>query len=125
MPRPRGRAESRADEAAMEEPMKTTGTKKSPTPTPAKVTGAELPKGTPKGSDSRVAPALEERIGSLERIVDRMERLLALLGEAILRGVSEPLATDAVIEVLGDREDTTSRKAGDVLFHAKRRKANR
>ncbi len=38
--------------------MKTTRTKKSPTPTPAKVTGAELPKETPKGSGSSLPPTV-------------------------------------------------------------------
>lgn len=105
--------------------MRTPRTKKSPTPSTAKKTGAELAKDTPKGSGSRVAPALEERIGRLEQTADRLERLLAFLGEALLRGVAEPLATDAVIEVLGDREDAPARQAADVLFNAKRDEASR
>lgn len=43
--------------------MKTNRTKKSPTPTPAKVTGAELAKETLRGSGPSVAPSLEAWFG--------------------------------------------------------------
>ncbi len=61
--------------------MKTTRAKKSPTPTPAKVTGAELTKETPKGSAASVAP-LEERVAALEKVVTRLSLGVAdLLGD--------------------------------------------
>lgn len=53
--------------AGQEGTMKTSRTKKSPTPTPAKVTGTELLMKTPKGSGPSVAPSLEERVAALEQ----------------------------------------------------------
>jgi len=93
--------------------MRTPRTKKSPTPSTAKKTGAGLPNETRKGSGHSVAPSLEER-------VSRLEGLFAYLGEGILRSLLDRLTTDALIEILGDRDDVASRRAADALFEAKR-----
>ena len=92
--------------------MRTPRTKKSPTPSTAKKTGAGLPNETRKGSGPSVA-RLEER-------VSRLEGLFAYLGEGILRSLPDRLTTDALIEILGDRDDVASRRAADALFEAKR-----
>jgi hypothetical protein len=85
-------------------------TKKNPTPSPAKTIGAGLPNETRKGSGPSVA-RLEERVA-------RLERLFAYLGEGILRSLPAPLVTDALLEVLGDRDDEASRRAAEALFAA-------
>lgn len=92
--------------------MRTPRTKKSPTPSPAKTIGAGLPNETRKGSGPSVAD-LAERVA-------RLERLFAYLGEGILRSLPAPLVTDALLEILGDRDDEHSRRAADALFEATR-----
>ncbi len=92
--------------------MRTTRTKKSPTPSPAKMTGAGLPNETRKGSGPSVAD-LAERVA-------RLERLFAYLGEGILRSLPDRLTTDALIEILGDRDDEPARRASDALLEATR-----
>ncbi|HRY43423.1 MAG TPA: hypothetical protein P5164_05695 [Thermoanaerobaculia bacterium] len=58
--------------------------------------------------------------GPLEERVSRLEGLFAYLGEGILRSLPDRLTTDALIEILGDRDDVASRRAADALFEAKR-----
>ena len=96
--------------------MRTPRTKKSPTPSTAKKTGAGLPKGSPKGSGPSVPPTFEERVASLEKHVESLTALFAYVGEGIPRSIPEGLATDAVVEVLGDREDAPAREAVDALL---------
>jgi hypothetical protein len=88
-------------------------TKKTPSSQSLAADATKGPNETPKGSGHSVAPSLEER-------VSRLEGLFAYLGEGILRSLPDRLTTDALIEILGDRDDVASRRAADALFEAKR-----
>lgn len=87
-------------------------TKKTPSSQSLAADATKGPNETPKGSGPSVA-RLEER-------VSRLEGLFAYLGEGILRSLPEPLVADALLEILGDRDDVASRRAADALFEAKR-----
>lgn len=90
--------------------MRTTRTKKSPAPVIFAGDGVGPASETRKGLDGEsVAPDLEERVA-------RLERLFAYLGEGILRSLPAPLVTDALLEILGDRDDGASRRAASALF---------
>ena len=88
-------------------------TKRAPASLKPASTATKGPSGSPKGSGPSVPPSLEER-------VSRLEGLFAYLGEGILRSLPDRLTTDALIEILGDRDDDASRRAADALFEAKR-----
>lgn len=82
--------------------MKTSRTKKSPTPTPAKVTGTELLMKTPKESGASLPPAdLDARVAALEKAL--MTVLVHLTAAFCFDEIGVDARTKRVLEELEHR----------------------
>lgn len=85
--------------------MKKPRTKKSPAPTPAKVTGAELPNGTQKGPGPSLPPSDPDDLAAR---VKHLERQSAHVAHFLLSWAPEELVRDIAIDLLLDSSCETS-----------------